>query len=132
MKGIKITRLNFRHDNRGWLAEVLRREHLIRHRRTFGQITVNKINSGIVKGNHFHTRKYEVFYVVSGKLYFHLKNIKTFEKKTFVLDNKYSILISPNISHAVENRGREAGYFICYIDESFNPQDPDTFSEEVL
>jgi UDP-2-acetamido-2,6-beta-L-arabino-hexul-4-ose reductase len=41
------------------------------------------------------------------------------------------VMISPGITHAIENTGQDLLFVIIYIDEPFNESDPDTFFKKI-
>ncbi len=76
-------------DRRGDLVVFLKYSDLKKNRKTFGQIyfvTFNK--KGVVRGNHYHKKWKEWFGIVAGKVKVHLKDVKTNEEKTIILNAK--------------------------------------------
>lgn len=132
MKGIEIKDLKKHVDNRGWLAEFFRPESVGSDK--LGQVTITTAHPGIVKANHYHKRKHEWYCVIQGKMELALKNNKTNEKESIVLSDEELKLvkISPNISHGFKNVGKDMLYLLMYIDEPFDPDDPDTFADIVI
>jgi UDP-2-acetamido-2,6-beta-L-arabino-hexul-4-ose reductase len=128
---IKTKKLEKKVDDRGFVFEVLRSEQV---NAPFGQIFITTVKPGKVKGNHYHKRKKEWYCVLSGKVAVHFVDVSTKEKKKVVLDSKEPELleIRPGISHAITNEGEEEAVIIAYISESFNPEDPDTFTLKVV
>ncbi len=131
MMDIELRKLDIKKDDRGWLAEILRPEHVPGG---FGQFLVTAAKPGIVKGNHYHKRKVEWYCVIEGDMEVHLLDLKTQERKTLVMgESNMSILkINPNISHAVKCISDKPAILLIYISESYNPDNPDTFIEEVI
>jgi UDP-2-acetamido-2,6-beta-L-arabino-hexul-4-ose reductase len=113
-------------DGRGWLAELIKDKD-------FGQINVVVAKPGVVRGNHYHKRKKESFFVIKGECEINLKNVNTGETKKLILnDSKIeSIVIEPFWSHNIVNMGDEDLYIIAHISEIFDEGDPDTFKFEV-
>ena len=132
IKGIVINSLDVKTDNRGWLAEVLREENLS-GQTGFGQMLVTVAKPGITKGNHYHTRKEEWFCVIKGSGKLLLKNNSSEEYEEILMgdENMVAVKIPPNVTHAIKNIGKDLLYLLIYIDEPFNPQDPDTFPGEI-
>jgi dTDP-4-dehydrorhamnose 3,5-epimerase-like enzyme len=128
---IKITKLERKVDERGFVLEVLRSEQV---KAPFGQIFISTVKPGKVKGNHYHKRKKEWYFVVKGKVVVHFVDVATGEKKDVSLDEKNPELlwINPGVSHAITNEGKEEAVILAYISESFNPEDPDTFEFKVI
>lgn len=130
MVGVKIKKLNFHRDKRGWVTEILREEE-IEKKKTFGQIYLTTAHPGFVKGNHYHLRKTEWFCVIKGEGKLYLKNLESGESQEISLDERENFLlvqIAPGIAHAIKNTGSEILYLLAYIDEPYNPDDPDTFA----
>ena len=133
MKGVKVNTLDIRKDERGWLAEIIRKEELIRSKE-FGQFMVTTAYPGFVKGNHYHTRKFEWYCVLKGEARLVLLDNLSGEREEVILSEHRlkTVRIPPNVSHAIENIGTEVLYVLIYIDESFDEKDPDTFYEKIL
>jgi len=63
MRGVKVNTIDVKSDERGWLAEIIRQEELVRTKE-FGQFMVTTAYPSCVKGNHYHIRKFEWFCVL--------------------------------------------------------------------
>jgi len=133
MKNIRIDDLDRKSDERGWLIEVLGGKSLdVPHE--FGQIHVSIAYPGKVRGNHYHTRKLEWFCVPQGKGLLRLKDLKTGEQKEVLMGEGAlrTVYISPGVIHAIKNIGETNMALIVYANESFDPNDPDTFYKKIL
>ncbi len=128
IKGLIINKLDVKSDERGWLAEILRKENL-QEEKGFGQIFVTVAKPGVTKGNHYHKRKHEWFCVIRGKGKLLLKDVTSDECQEVLMgdENMVAVKIPPNVTHAIQNIGDNMLYLLIYIDEPFNQQDPDTF-----
>ena len=133
MKNIEILDLEKKSDQRGWLIEVLG-GNLPEGCKEFGQLHVSVAYPGKVRGNHYHTRKVEWFCVPAGKGLLLLKDRKTGEPREVLMgvNNLKTIKIEPGAIHAIKNIGEENMVLIVYSNESFDPEDPDTFYEKIL
>ena len=133
MKNIEIFDLEQKTDERGWLIEVLGGD-LPEGCKEFGQLHVSVAYPGKVRGNHYHTRKVEWFCVPAGKGSLLLKDRETGETREVVMgvENMKTIKIEPDTVHAIKNIGEEDMVLIVYSNESFDPEDPDTFYEKIL
>lgn len=134
MKGIKIKNLDIREDGRGWFTEILRWEDLEDKEKKFGQMYVTVARPGQTKGKHYHTRKTEWFCVIKGLGLLTLIDKNTKEKQEIKIgeDNKVALQIPPMVWHAIANRDKNNDmYLVAYIDEPYNPNDPDTIYEEL-
>lgn len=113
-------------DNRGSFVETVKLN-------SGGQISFSTTVHGITRGNHFHTRKAERFAVIKGKAQIELCRIGTDKVMTFELDGTQPSFVDMPIwhTHNITNVGDEELYTIFWINEHFNPEDTDTFFEEV-
>lgn len=113
-------------DNRGSFTETLRTS-------TGGQFSFSTTNPGITRGNHFHTRKIERFIVISGEAVIRLRRIGTDEVLEFRLDGNNPSFVDMPVwyTHNITNTGKEELLTLFWINEFYNPDDPDTFFEEV-
>jgi UDP-2-acetamido-2,6-beta-L-arabino-hexul-4-ose reductase len=98
-----------------------------------GQVSFSTTKPGITRGNHFHTRKIERFAVIKGKARIQLRRIGTSEIMNFELEGNEPAYVDMPIwyTHNITNTGDEDLYTIFWINELFNPDDPDTYFEEV-
>ncbi len=113
-------------DNRGSFVETVKLN-------SGGQISFSTTVPGITRGNHFHTRKAERFAVIKGKATIELRRIGTDKVMTFELDGTQPSFVDMPIwhTHNITNVGDEELYTIFWINEHFDPEDTDTFFEEV-
>lgn len=125
---INIKNLNIKEDERGWLSEILKKDHL--KNKEFGQIFITVAKPGKVKGNHYHKRKEEWFCVIKGEGKLLMEDINTKEKKEIEMGKKNLVAVQflPNIAHSIKNIGEEDMYLLVYVSEVFNEDDTDTFS----
>ena len=133
MKKIEILDLDKKSDERGWLIEVLGGE-LPEGCREFGQLHVSVAYPGKIRGNHYHTRKVEWFCIQAGKGLLVLKDRETGETREVLMgvNNLKTIKIQPGTIHAIKNIGEDDMVLIVYANESFDPEDPDTYYEQIL
>lgn len=98
-----------------------------------GQMSFSNTVPGIIRGNHFHVRKIERFSVVKGKALIHLRRIGTDEVLDFYLDGKEPSYVDMPIwyTHNIKNTGEEDLITIFWINEPYNPEDADTWFEQV-
>ncbi|MFQ5716145.1 MAG: WxcM-like domain-containing protein [Nitrospinales bacterium] len=133
MKDIEVKNLEKKTDARGWLIEVLRGERLGPNK-SFGQIFVAVAPPGKVRGNHYHHRKIEWFCVLSGTGLLLLKDLETGEEKEITMgeNEPKTVKITPGVIHAIKNVGTHDMALLVYVDEQFDPADPDTIYEKIL
>lgn len=98
-----------------------------------GQVSFSTTVPGITRGNHFHTRKAERFAVIKGKALIEFRKIGTDKVLSFELDGRQPSFVDMPVwfTHNITNIGDEELYTIFWINEHFNPGDPDTFFEKV-
>ena len=113
-------------DQRGTFVEVARLDHI------GGQVSFSTTMPGITRGNHYHTRKIERFAVIKGKARIEIRKIGTNEKITFELDGENPAFVDMPVwfTHNITNIGNDELYTMFWINEFYNPDDPDTFFEE--
>jgi UDP-2-acetamido-2,6-beta-L-arabino-hexul-4-ose reductase len=114
-------------DPRGELYEVLKLAH-------GGQIFFSTTHPGVVRGNHWHSRKTEWFCVVRGEAVVRLKHVdggQTVEIPVSGASPRF-VAIPPFHVHHIENIGREDLLTLFWASEIFDPADADTFSDGSL
>jgi UDP-2-acetamido-2,6-beta-L-arabino-hexul-4-ose reductase len=109
-------------DERGCFIELLRSG-------LSGQFSFSTTNKGYVRGNHFHTRKIERFSVIEGKALIEFRRIDKKEKYSFILDGSKPACIDMPIwyTHNIKNIGNKSLITNFWINEQYDPIDPDTF-----
>jgi len=113
-------------DPRGAFTEIIRLN-------VGGQVSFSTTLTQITRGNHFHTRKIERFAVIKGKALIQLRQIGTDEALDYYLDGDQPAYVDMPVwyTHNIKNIGEEELLTIFWINEFYNPADPDTFFEEV-
>jgi len=113
-------------DNRGAFVELIKLE-------TGGQVSFSTTHPQIIRGNHFHTRKIERFSVISGRAQIQLRRIGTSEVYDFFLDGESPSYVDMPIwyTHNIKNIGDSDLLTVFWINEFYNPDDPDTYFETV-
>lgn len=98
-----------------------------------GQFSFSTTHSGITRGEHYHTRKIERFTVIKGKAQIELRKIGTEEVLHFDLDGETPSYVDMPVwyTHNITNTGTEELLTLFWINEFFNPDDPDTYFEKV-
>ena len=113
-------------DPRGAFVEVIRLN-------VGGQVSFSTTVPGTTRGNHFHTRKIERFAVIKGKALIQLRQVGANDVLDFYLDGENPSYVDMPIwyTHNIKNIGEEELCTIFWINEFYNPEDPDTFMETV-
>ena len=119
-------KLEIKEDERGILIEVFKIPN-------FGQVLYSTSKPGVVRGNHYHTRKQEKFCVINGKAKIRLRNIETNELKEYYVSGEKPEVIDMIIgwTHNIENIGKDELKLLIWVSEVFNPKDPDTYPKKV-
>ena len=113
-------------DQRGAFIETIRTS-------LGGQFSYSTTLPGVTRGNHFHTRKIERFIVIKGKAIIELRRIGTTETMSFELSGEHPSYVDMPVwyTHNITNVGDDDLITLFWINEFFNPDDPDTFFEKV-
>ena len=113
-------------DDRGAFVEIMKSNQ-------GGQLSFSTTKPGITRGNHFHTRKIERFAVIKGEAIIQLRRIGTDEVMAFHLSGEEPAYVDMPIwyTHNITNTGNDTLYTLFWINEFFNPDDPDTWFEKV-
>ncbi|NCO15425.1 MAG: hypothetical protein COZ30_00595 [Candidatus Nealsonbacteria bacterium CG_4_10_14_3_um_filter_36_16] len=119
-------KLEVKQDQRGKLIEIFKISGV-------GQVFYSSTKPGAIRGNHYHTRKIEKFCVIEGKAKIRLRNRETNEIKEHIVsgDNPEIVEMKPNWTHNIENIGEKEMKLLAWVNEVFNPEDSDTYEEQV-
>lgn len=126
--GLKANR-----DERGSFTEVLRTADR-------GQVSVNVSRPGVVKGRHWHHTKWEKFCVVSGEGLVRQRRVGTDGNGDPypVVEHRVSgerpevVEMIPGYTHDIANLSDERDLVtLMWANEPFDPDNPDTYYEEV-
>jgi UDP-2-acetamido-2,6-beta-L-arabino-hexul-4-ose reductase len=98
-----------------------------------GQMSFSTTVPGITRGNHFHTRKIERFSVIKGQALIEIRRIGTDEILSFELDGEEPAYVDMPIwyTHNMKNIGESELLTVFWINEPYDPADPDTYFVEV-
>lgn len=118
--------LKMNEDNRGSFTEFLRTTNA-------GQVSINVSKPDIVKGNHWHHTKNEKFLVVSGQGVIRFRKPNEDEViEYFVSGERLEVVDIPvGYTHNIENLGQHDMVTVMWVNEPFNPNEPDTYFLEV-
>jgi UDP-2-acetamido-2,6-beta-L-arabino-hexul-4-ose reductase len=116
-----------RTDARGTLFEVIKQHGA-------GQVFFSSTHPGVIRGNHYHTRKIEKFCVIGGCATIRLRRIGTNCVTEIPVSGEAPRVVEMPIFHAhhIENTGTGELVTLFWSNEVFDPADPDTFMEEVM
>ena len=113
-------------DDRGIYVEIMKFM-------SQGQVSFSTTLPGISRGNHFHTRKIERFAVIKGKASIKLRKYGTDEVIEYILDGEEPAYVDMPIwfTHNITNIGDKELLTMFWINEFYDPNDPDTYYEQV-
>ena len=80
-----------------------------------------KSGRGFYRGGHYHTKKVEHFYVISGNLLVQLVDLDTQEKSRVRIGEGRRVTIYPNCAHRF--MAEEEAQVIEYFDSLYDPED---------
>ena len=132
-EGSRAYPLKANRDERGSFTEFLRTSDR-------GQVSINVSKPGVTKGNHWHHSKWERFLVVSGEASIRLRRIGLdADGRSFAVDeyrvsgdNPMVVEMAPGMTHCIENlSATENLVTVMWANEPFDPENPDTYFEEV-
>lgn len=115
-----------KNDQRGSLVELFKSNH-------FGQIFFSISKPGVIRGNHYHITKTEKFCVVNGKAVIRFRHILEDQVFSYSVSGEKPVIVDipPGYTHSIENTAVEDLIVLFWADEIFDPNNPDTFYEEV-
>lgn len=113
-------------DARGTFVETVKTE-------VGGQFSFSTTHSNITRGEHFHTRKIERFTVIQGNAVIEMRKIGTNNILHFELDGEIPSYVDMPVwyTHNITNTGTTDLLTLFWINEFFDPADPDTYYEKV-
>ncbi len=114
-------------DDRGSFTELLKTEKC-------GQISINISKPGVVKGQHWHHTKWELFIVVSGHGLIQLRRHGSDEVLTYEVSGERmeAVHMLPGYTHNIVNLSKTENLVtVMWANEQFDTAKPDTFREDV-
>lgn len=121
-------------DERGTFTELLKTVNN-------GQVSINIARPGNVRGQHWHNTKWEIFIVVSGHALIQERKIginpetgKEYKLREFEVygEEMKAVIMLPGYAHNIINLENDKDLVtVMWANESFDPEHPDTFREEV-
>lgn len=114
-------------DSRGSFSEFIKSKYA-------GQVSINVSAPYQVKGNHWHHSKNEKFLVVKGEALIKFRNIFNQEVIEYkVSDKNLEVIdIPPGYTHNIINLTNEDMITIMWVNQPYNPDNPDTYYKEVI
>ncbi len=124
---MRVRKVKKYQDDRGWLVETVKAN-------SGGQCFVSTTLPGITRGNHFHRRKVERFFVLQGKARIQLRKLFNDDVISLELDgDEPSYVDIPTLhTHSITNIGDNELITLFWADEFFDAESSDTYFEEVV
>ena len=88
--------------------------------RHLGYFSLRK-GEGFFRGGHYHLKKQEHFYVVSGKIRVHLFDLETRERSETTVKEGQRVTLFPNCAHRFQ--AEQDAQVIEYYDAIYDPED---------
>ncbi|MDR1698113.1 MAG: NAD-dependent epimerase/dehydratase family protein [Erysipelotrichaceae bacterium] len=115
--------LNVHLDERGSFTELIKSEHQM-------QVSLNVINPGFTKGNHYHHTKIEIFTCIDGEAEVTLKHLGNGDEFMIVLNSLHrTVFIPPGYLHQISNKQAQEFKMLIYSFSFFDPEHSDTYQE---
>jgi UDP-2-acetamido-2,6-beta-L-arabino-hexul-4-ose reductase len=113
-------------DDRGRLFEAVKSHG-------GGQVFISDTRPGITRGNHYHRRKIERFFVLDGQAEIRIRRLFDERVRSFAVDGgQPQYLDIPTLhTHNITNTGSGMLTTLFWANEIFDPLQPDTESEQV-
>lgn|SRR3989338_919942 len=105
-------------NERGFLLELVKDG-------SWKQLSHNFTKAGNKRGNHYHKKTYEFFYVYEGKLKLNVENLKTGKKEEHIINEGQCFVVEPYDNHVVE--ALTDLHLIILLSNAFDENDPDLF-----
>ena len=119
-------KLKMNEDDRGSFTEFLRSPDR-------GQVSINVSKPGITKGQHWHHSKNEKFLVVKGNGLIRFRKVNEDKIIEYPVsgDELEVVDIPTGYTHSIVNVGEEEMITVMWVNEPFDPDNPDTYYLEV-
>lgn len=114
-------------DNRGVFTELVKTVNN-------GQVSINIARPGIVRGQHWHNNKWEIFIVVSGHGLIQERRIGSDKVINFEVrgEDMRAVIMLPGYAHNIINLEKDKDLVtVMWANEQFDNNHPDTFFEIV-
>jgi UDP-2-acetamido-2,6-beta-L-arabino-hexul-4-ose reductase len=117
-------------DERGSLVDNISKEVMESIKHFF----VSKSAPGVVRGNHYHLKKKEFFYVIQGECLAVVEDLMTKKREEKLIKDSDNVLVcmEPEQAHALKNIGSKELILLALVNESLDKENPDTYPYEVI
>ena len=121
---VRLLPLTVHRDERGSFCELIRPPHPL------VQASLVACAPGARRGGHYHRRKREWFCAVHGQAVFELRGVDDGSQRTLMLTGPWLLDMPPGIWHALSNPDSTELLLVIFVDEAYDPADPDTYRED--
>lgn len=113
-------------DDRGSFTELVKSDYA-------GQVSINVSKAYESKGEHYHHTKNEKFIVVKGKASIKFRNVLDDEVIEYIVSDEHLevVDIPTGYTHNITNLTSEDLITVMWVNEPYDPNNPDTFSKLV-
>ncbi len=111
---IQIKEIEFNQDDRGWFMRPITDDDMRNH--DISDIHMVSMKPGSIRGSHYHAYKTEYILIMGSTCRVTAVDNHTKKKEEIIIENNSRILIviSPDVTHTIENTGTEVSYLLCY------------------
>lgn len=123
----EIKKLKTHIDIRGWFLEIAKNSEM---GNKIKQVSIASIKPGKVRGNHYHNKKHDWFFVFGGRAEFFIGEPNSEKVNKIIISEECPVKIHvlPGATHAVKNVGKKVIYFVEVVSEEYNHKKPDVVS----
>jgi len=135
MKKYEITKIEFSEDPkknqkriddpRGEITQIMNDKDII-----LRNVVYIELKDGVIRGNHYHTKKDEYLYIAKGKVKVVLLDRETQEKKEIILQDGDLIRILPQLTHTF--KALEYTQIIEFSPNVFDPEENECLPEKIM
>lgn len=99
-----------------------------------GQTSFSTTYPGIIRGNHYHTRKIERFSVIQGEAIIRLRRLLSDQVIEYQVSGYQPVYVDmpTYYTHSIQNVGQGELLTMFWVNEPFDLKDPDTYAEPVM
>jgi len=132
MKFIELIDLATSSDSRGIAIRPISDKEL-QNQKLFNLHLVS-LKPGVVRGNHFHEYQNEVICVFGSRAKVAAVDNTTGDREEEIIEEDRAVMlkIPKNISHAIKNIGNSILYLLCYSDQKYQPEKPDSIANKII
>ena len=142
IEGVEVKKLNkiitydLNNKENGWLVDVLRgTDKIKKDGNNFSQIYVTTAYPEKIKGFHWHKKKVDIFYVITGIAKLVLIDDRENSPTKGILNEfimgeegeNILVRVPPYVKHAFKNIGKNIVYILNYMNPSYDPNNPDNY-----